>query len=568
MLYVSPERLLGNGTIDVLCILELALFAIDEAHCVSQWGHEFRPDYLELQVLHERWPDVPRIALTATATQATREEIAIRLKLAGARLFVSSFDRPNMQYRIVPKNEPKKQLLQFLRTEHPGDAGIVYCLTRDSTERVAAFLTEQRASRRCRTTPASTPARAPSTRPASCARTGSWWSPPSRSGWGSTSRTCGRRIPGAAERSRATTRSTGARAEIGCPRPPGSPTGSGCRPAAPHDRRGTRATPRTAASSRRTSTRCSRSARRGMPARPAARYFSEPSVACGNCDTCLSPPEAWDGTVPAGKLLSAVVRLGRERHQKFGTGRLIDILLGRETERVRPSPHTELKTFGIGTELGGAGVARGRPAAASPGSARRRGRRLRHAGDRRGQRRGAARGPLGHAPPRRPDAEGAARWAPLGCRRCRRWLGTAGGRGAVRERTPRSSSSSAPGAAPPLSEQSLPAYTVFQNATLRAIATARPATLAELAEINGVGEAKLAKYGEAVLDLLAGGSRGVIRAEQPQWVADNFVSVFAPRNRTNRSRKGPEVIRRWIPAPTVHEFRGENSARIGRQLWS
>ena len=138
---------------------------------MSQWGHDFRPDYLELQVLHERWPDVPRIALTATATQATREEIAIRLKLAGARLFVSSFDRPNIQYRIVPKNEPKKQLLQFLRTEHPGDAGIVYCLSRDSDRagrRVPGGAGHRRAAvpRRPRRRHARR-----SIRPVSCART-------------------------------------------------------------------------------------------------------------------------------------------------------------------------------------------------------------------------------------------------------------------------------------------------------------------------------------------------------------------------------------------------------------
>src|SRR6202000_2425874 len=141
-LYLAPERLRSPGTLELLGASRISVFAIDEAHCVSQWGHDFRPDYLELQVLHERWTDVPRIALTATATQATREEIAIRLKLAGAKLFVSSFDRPNIQYRIVPKNESRKQLLTFLRTEHAGDAGIVYCLSRDSTEKIAAFLTD------------------------------------------------------------------------------------------------------------------------------------------------------------------------------------------------------------------------------------------------------------------------------------------------------------------------------------------------------------------------------------------------------------------------------------------
>src|SRR5215469_7777741 len=142
LLYLAPERLRGEATLRLLEAGKVSVFAIDEAHCVSQWGHDFRPDYLELQVLHERWPDVPRIALTATATQATREEIAIRLKLAGAKMFVSSFDRPNIAYRIVAKNDPKRQLLSFLRTEHPGDAGIVYCLSRDSTERIAAFLTD------------------------------------------------------------------------------------------------------------------------------------------------------------------------------------------------------------------------------------------------------------------------------------------------------------------------------------------------------------------------------------------------------------------------------------------
>ena len=129
-------RLLDRGTV--------SLFAIDEAHCVSQWGHDFRPDYLELSALHERWPQVPRIALTATATEATRAEIASRLNLRGARQFVASFDRPNISYRIVPKNEPRRQLLDLLRTEHPGDAGIVYCLSRSSAEKIAEFLVRQR----------------------------------------------------------------------------------------------------------------------------------------------------------------------------------------------------------------------------------------------------------------------------------------------------------------------------------------------------------------------------------------------------------------------------------------
>ena len=121
----------------------VALFAIDEAHCVSQWGHDFRPDYLQLSMLHERWPEVPRIALTATATDATHAEIASRLQLEDARHFVASFDRPNIQYRIAPKDNPRSQLLTLLREEHPGDAGIVYCLSRNSVEQTAEYLVDQ-----------------------------------------------------------------------------------------------------------------------------------------------------------------------------------------------------------------------------------------------------------------------------------------------------------------------------------------------------------------------------------------------------------------------------------------
>src|SRR5215467_10319694 len=142
LLYVAPERLCGEPALRLLERGRISLFAIDEAHCVSQWGHDFRPDYLGLSVLRERWPQVPLIALTATATQATRAEIASRLHLTQARHFVASFDRPNIQYRIVPKNDPKKQLLALLHTEHSGHAGIVYCLTRASVEQTAEFLTQ------------------------------------------------------------------------------------------------------------------------------------------------------------------------------------------------------------------------------------------------------------------------------------------------------------------------------------------------------------------------------------------------------------------------------------------
>src|SRR5450631_1756859 len=142
LMYLAPERLRVLATIDLLDRGEIALFAIDEAHCVSQWGHDFRPDYLRLSVVHERWPGVPRIALTATATEATHAEIAQRLQLGDARHFVASFDRPNIQYRIAPKNKPRAQLVDLLRAEHPGDAGIVYCLSRASVEATAQHLVD------------------------------------------------------------------------------------------------------------------------------------------------------------------------------------------------------------------------------------------------------------------------------------------------------------------------------------------------------------------------------------------------------------------------------------------
>ncbi len=142
LLYLAPERLRMESTGALLDRANIALFAIDEAHCVSQWGHDFRPDYLQLSMLHERWPSVPRIALTATATEQTHQEIVRRLDLGGSAQFVSSFDRPNIQYRIEPKNQPLQQLLALIRSEHPGDAGIVYCLSRASVEKTAEFLVE------------------------------------------------------------------------------------------------------------------------------------------------------------------------------------------------------------------------------------------------------------------------------------------------------------------------------------------------------------------------------------------------------------------------------------------
>ena len=352
LLYLAPERLRTEATLRLLDAAKVSVFAIDEAHCVSQWGHDFRPDYLELQVLHERWPDVPRIALTATATQATREEIAIRLKLAGSKLFVSSFDRPNIQYRIVPKNEPKKQLLHFLRTEHPGDAGIVYCLSRDSTERIAAFLTENdipalpyhagldsgvRADHQARflredgLVMVATIAFGMGIDKPDVRFVAHLDMPRSVEGYYQETGRAGRDgqpatawlaygLADVVQQRRMIDSSEGNVAH-----------------------RRLMASHLDAMLALCEATDCRRT--------QLLAYFSERTVACGNCDTCLSPPQTFDGTVPAQKLLSTIVRLDQELGQRYGAGQVIDILLGRKTQKVSEKAHHELKTFGIGTEL-------------------------------------------------------------------------------------------------------------------------------------------------------------------------------------------------------------------------
>ena len=500
LLYLAPERLRAPGTLQLLDASRISVFAIDEAHCVSQWGHDFRPDYLELQVLHERWPDVPRIALTATATQATREEIAIRLKLAGSKLFVSSFDRPNIQYRIVPKNEPKKQLLHFLRTEHPGDAGIVYCLSRDSTEKLAAFLTDNdipalpyhagldsgvRADHQARflredgLVMVATIAFGMGIDKPDVRFVAHLDMPRSVEGYYQETGRAGRDgqpatawlaygLADVVQQRRMIDSSDGNVAH-----------------------RRLMASHLDAMLALCEATDCRRT--------QLLAYFSERTVACGNCDTCLSPPQTFDGTVPAQKLLSTIVRLNQELGQRYGAGQVIDILLGRKTQKVSEKAHHELKTFGIGTELTEAqwrGVVRqllAQGLLAVQGEYQTLALTAASAEVLRSQRqvmlRQDAPTPKAARSSRGPAGGGAAARAKLAdidlspeqeavFEELRAW------RGATAK------------------EQGVPAYVVFHDATLRAIAAAAPSSLHELMGISGVGESKLAKYGDGILEVL------------------------------------------------------------------
>ncbi|GGX62479.1 ATP-dependent DNA helicase RecQ [Streptomyces minutiscleroticus] len=517
LLYLAPERLRLEGTLDLLSRGKISVFAIDEAHCVSQWGHDFRPDYLALSMLGERWPDVPRIALTATATRATHREITERLGMPEARHFEASFDRPNIQYRIVPKADPKKQLLSFLREEHAGDAGIVYCLSRNSVEKTAEFLVRNgveavpyhagldaavRAGNQARflredgLVVVATIAFGMGIDKPDVRFVAHLDLPKSVEGYYQETGRAGRDgLPSTAWMAYGLQDVVQQRKMIQS----GEGDEAFRRRAAAH-LDSMLALCETA--------QCRRT--------QLLAYFGQEAEtpACGNCDTCLAPPETWDGTVAAQKLLSTVWRLHHERRQKFGVVQAVDILLGKRTAKVIQFDHDQLSVFGIGQELTEAewrGVARQLLA----------------------QRLLAVEGEYGALVLTEASGEvlGRKREVPLRKEPKRPAAARSGsGSGSARgERKARTAAAELPEELLPVfealrawraaqaKEQGVPAYVIFHDATLREIATAAPTTIAELGGISGVGEKKLATYGEGVLEALAsaGGGGAGGSAEEP-----------------------------------------------------
>jgi ATP-dependent DNA helicase RecQ len=481
LLYVAPERLVMPRMIDALEESQLALFAIDEAHCVSQWGHDFRPEYLQLSLLHERFPSVPRIALTATADPQTRDEIVRRLALQDAQVFLSSFDRPNIRYSIVDKVDARAQLLRFIQEEHPGEAGIVYCLSRRKVDETAAWLADHGVK-----------------------------ALPYHAGMDGAARAAHQER---FQREEAVVIVATIAFGMGIDKPdvryvahldlPKSiegyyqETGRAGRDGEPADawmayglgdvvqlRRLIEQSEGNEDFRRISFAKLD--ALLGLCETAGCRrvrllgYFGEASQPCGNCDTCLEPPQTWDATEAARKALSAIYRT----EQRFGAVHLMDVLRGKQTERVSQWNHDQLSVFGIGADLDEptwrsvfrqlVALGYARPDHDSFGA-------LRLTAAARAVLKGehAVHMKKNTAVKRRRRAAASGADSPL-LARLKAW----------RTETAR--------------QQSVPPYVVFHDATLAAIAAARPGDLQELSTIAGIGTKKLERYGPAVLQLLAG----------------------------------------------------------------
>ena len=511
LLYVAPERLNTPRFLGLLDDLHqqraLSLFAIDEAHCVSQWGHDFRPEYRALTVLHERWPDVPRIALTATADATTRADIVERLQLDGARQFVSSFDRPNIRYRIVEKNDATTQLLRFIEREHPGEAGIVYCQSRRKVDELAQTLCEAGIAalpyhagldNTVRQTNQNRFLREDGIVMVATIAFGMGIDKPDvrfvahvdmpkniEAYYQETGRAGRDGLSAEAWMAYGLQDVVNQRRMID-----DSPAGD--------DFKAVLRGKLDALLALAEATDCRRVRLLG--------YFDEDSRPCGNCDNCLSPPETWDGTEAARMLLSTLYRVQQASGISFGAGHILDILRGRKTEKVAQFGHDGLSTFGIGaafsdTQLravlrqllavGAVGLHRVQLASGqgfdtlvlTEGS------RAVLKGEQAVRLRESVYAPAAARSRReKAPARASAALATLDVTAQARFDALRAWRAGVAR------------------EHNLPAYVIFHDATLAAIAARAPGSLADLQGVSGIGVAKLEKYGEAVLAVCGAGS--------------------------------------------------------------
>ncbi len=486
LVYVAPERITTTRCLELLDRTNIALFAIDEAHCVSQWGHDFRPDYLGLSVLHERYPDIPRIALTATADRETRAEIVARLALGNARIFVASFDRPNIRYTITDKADPRAQLLRFIEDEHAGEAGIVYCLSRRKVDETAAWLQ----ARGVRALPyhAGMDAAARADHQARLAREdGIVVVATIAFGMGidkpDVRFVAHLDLPKSVE---GYYQETGRAGRDGAPADAWMTYGLAdvVQQKRLIDQSEAGADFKRVASAK-------LDALLGLCETAGCRrvrlldYFDEKSEPCGNCDNCLAPPATFDATAVAQKALSTIYRTG----QRFGAQHLTDVLRGVGSERVQRWDHHLLSVFGIGADTDEATWRIVFRQLVALGLAY-----VDH----------DAHGGLKLAPAARPVLRGESTVAmrrtvarPGRAKRVSSTMASAGADGPLLDRLKAWRLGEA-------RAQGVPAYVILHDRTLTEIARQRPRDVDGLTGISGIGARKLERYGAALIEITAG----------------------------------------------------------------
>jgi ATP-dependent DNA helicase RecQ len=490
LVYVAPERLVTGNFLSLLDQADIALFAIDEAHCVSQWGHDFRPEYLQLDVLYKRFAEVPRIALTATADEPTRRDIIERLALGDARVFISSFDRPNIRYTVVNKNNANRQLLDFLDREHRGDAGIVYCLSRKKTEAVAELLVKEGYRALPYHAGLANELRSRNQERFLCEEEiiivstvafGMGIDKPN------VRFVCHLDMPPSLE---AYYQETGRAGRDSLPSNAWMAYGMGDavflrkridQSEAPRQQKLIEQQKLTSMLAFCESASCRRQVM--------LEYFGENmEQPCKNCDTCLEPVETWDGTTAAQMLLSCVYRTG----QCFGVGHLTDVLRGEKNEKVLRFTHDRTSTFGIGTEHSKAtwnSVARQCLAAGL-----------------------LAPSPEGHGglilteksrPVLRGEDKVMLRKDPVRKRKMQRSKAKSGAVAIVGEENLKLWEALRELRLNLARNQKVPPYVIFHDATLQEMVLQRPSNIDQFQELPGIGQSKTKKYSAVFLELIA-----------------------------------------------------------------